>query len=59
MGLLLSSKGAVTLLPEELSGPEEGLGVFELPSHDVTPLVQLDGQVTVGLYPGRVGRVHY
>ena len=39
MRLLLSSKSAVTLLPEELPGPEEGLGVFELPPHHVTPLV--------------------
>ena len=31
---------SVTLLPQELTSAQEGLGVLELPSHDGVPLVQ-------------------
>ena len=42
VSLLFSSEGAVSFLPEELPGPQERLGMFELPSNDVAPLVKLD-----------------
>lgn len=48
----------VTLLPKELSGPNEWSWVLELPSHDVGPLIQQHRQVTVGMDPLREGRVH-
>ena len=52
-------EGRVSLLPQELPGPEEGLGVLELPPHHVTPLVQLYGEIPVRLDPRGVGRVHH
>ena len=58
MSLLLSSESAVSLLPEEFPGPQERLRMFELPSDDVTPLIQLDRQISVRLNPGGVGWVH-
>lgn len=48
----------MALLPEELSGSDEGSGVLELPSHNVGPLVQFYRKVSVTLDPVGVGRVH-
>ena len=38
-------------LPKELSAADEGRGVLELPSHDVGPLVEPQGQVSVAPDP--------
>lgn len=55
---LLGQVGCVTLLPQELSGSEERLGVLELPTDDGVPLVELEGQVTVTSDPLGVVGVH-
>mmetsp|Transcript_35021 Transcript_35021/g.53759 ORF Transcript_35021/g.53759 Transcript_35021/m.53759 type:complete len:601 (-) Transcript_35021:128-1930(-) len=57
-GVLLVSVGSVALLPEELAGSDEGSGVLELPSDDVSPLVDLEGEVSVGTDPLRECGVH-
>jgi hypothetical protein len=49
---------SVPFLPEELSGSDEGSGVFELPSDNVGPLVEFEGQISVTLDPVSVGRIH-
>ena len=48
--LFASGVSRVTFLPEELAGAEEK-ACAHLPSHDVTPLVDQQGQVAIGLYP--------
>ena len=42
---------SVTFLPQELATAEERRWVFELPAHNVAPLVDFDGQVAVTLNP--------
>ncbi len=49
---------SVTFLPEEFPGSNEGSWVLEFPSHDVGPLIQLQGQVTVASDPLLEGWVH-
>ena len=41
----------VALLPEELTGSNEGSWVLELPADNVRPLVYLEGQVSMGVDP--------
>jgi hypothetical protein len=48
----------VAFLPKEFTGTEERLRVLEFPTDNVAPLVQTEGQVTVGLDPLGVGGVH-
>ena len=48
----------MALLPEELSGTDEGCRVLELPSDDVRPLVRKQGQVTMRSDPLCETRVH-
>ena len=52
--LLAGGMGGVALLPEELTGAQEGTGAH-LPAHDVAPLVAHEGQVAPRLYPVFVG----
>ena len=58
MGLLdrfgLSGVDRVAFLPEELGGAQEKTRAH-LPAYHVGPLVNQDGQITVGLYPLRIG----
>lgn len=56
---LVSQVGSVALLPQELTGSEEGLGVLELPSHNGVPLVQAQRKVTVAANPARIVWVHH
>ena len=58
VGFGLVCESAVPLAPQELAGAEEGDRVFELPSHDVAPLVQPERQVSVAADPLGVQRVH-
>ena len=62
VGLLLSlfesCMGSVALLPEELSRSDEWGGVFELPSDNIGPLIQLQRQVSVTGDPFGVGGIH-
>lgn len=58
VAVLFSGVCGVPFLPEELSGPDERSGVFELPTDDIGPLVQHQGQVPVRLDPVLEGRVH-
>lgn len=54
-------KGGVhgmTLLPEELSGPDEWSWMLELPADDVGPLVKLQWQVPMRSHPLCVGWIH-
>ena len=55
----LADMSSVALLPEELAGAEEGLGVFEFPTDDAVPLVELEREVAVAADPFGVvwGRV--
>lgn len=48
----------VTLLPKELSRPNERHGVLEFPAHHVVPLVQLQRKVSVRLDLSRKVGVH-
>ena len=48
----------MTLLPEELSGPDEWSWMFELPADDVGPLVKLQWQVPVRSHPLCIGWIH-
>ena len=56
--ILLSCMRGMPLLPEELTSANERRRVLELPSNDVGPLVEEQGQVTVRPDPLGVGRVH-
>ena len=48
---LRACEHSVAFLPEELAGSEEGLGLLELPAHDVAPLVELEREIAVRLNP--------
>jgi hypothetical protein len=50
--------GCVTLLPKELSGPNERSGMFELPSHHIGPLIYFEGKVSVRVDPFAECRIH-
>ena len=58
VGLIVGGVGGVSLLPKEFPSSQKWGGVLELPSNDVTPLVELEGKVAVGRYPVAEGRVH-
>ncbi len=49
---------SVALLPKELACAQERLRMFEFPAHYVVPLVELVGQVAMGLNPLGERRVH-
>ena len=55
---LLCQMRGVTLLPKELSRPNERHGVLEFPAHHVIPLVQLQRKVSVRLDLSREVGVH-
>jgi hypothetical protein len=57
-GLFQCSVGSVALLPEELSCADKGGWVFKLPSDNVGPLVEQEGQITMAVDPLRKTRVH-
>mmetsp|Transcript_64495 Transcript_64495/g.140417 ORF Transcript_64495/g.140417 Transcript_64495/m.140417 type:complete len:214 (-) Transcript_64495:520-1161(-) len=46
------------LLPEELPRAQERRCLLHLPSHNAAPLVELDGEISVGLHPIGVRSVH-
>jgi len=48
----------MAFLPEEFTGTQERLGVFEFPTDDRVPLVEFEREVTVGFDPFGVVRVH-
>lgn len=48
----------MALLPKELSGSDKRSRVFKLPTNNVSPLVELEGQVSMGFNPISVGWVH-
>ena len=54
VGLFLRGVGGMTLLPQELRGPQEETG-SHLPTHDIGPLIDQQRQITVGLNPIAVG----
>ena len=58
MGSILGQMSSVALLPQELTGSQERLGVLELPSHNGVPLVELEGKVTVTSDPLGIVWVH-
>ena len=41
----------MALLPEELASTNKRLRRLEFPSNDTVPLVELQGEITVALYP--------
>lgn len=49
---------SVALLPEELTGAEEGLRVLEFPADDRVPLVEFEWEIAVGADPFGIVRVH-
>lgn len=55
---LLGKVGGMSFLPQELAGTEERGRLLGFPAHDVVPLVQAQGQVTVGANPLGVVWVH-
>ena len=57
-GILFGCMRGMTLLPKELTSTNERRRVLELPSYDIGPLVEEQGQVTVRPDPLGVGRVH-
>lgn len=57
-GLLLSQMRCVAFLPEELARSDERHWMLELPSDNVVPLVQLQGEVSVRLDLAGEMRVH-
>lgn len=58
VSFLLVGVSGVTFLPEELSSTDERSRVLEFPSHDVGPLVNEHGQVSVRVDPLGIGGVH-
>ena len=59
LGSLLSGcMRCVALLPEELTGSDEGSGVLELPTDDIGPLVGQERQVTMRADPLAETGVH-
>ena len=54
IGFLFRQEGGVAFLPEELASANERLWRLELPSDNAVPLVELQGEITVALYPLRV-----
>jgi len=54
VGFLFRHEGGVALLPQELASANERLRRLELPSDDAVPLVELQGEITIALYPLRV-----
>ena len=53
-----SCMSSMTFLPKELSSSDEWSRMLELPSHNVRPLIQLNGKISVTLNPFSIGRVH-
>jgi hypothetical protein len=51
VGFFFRQEGGVPLLPEEFASANERLWRLELPSDDAVPLVELQGEITVALYP--------
>lgn len=58
IGVLKAHMGGVTLLPQELAGAEERLGVLELPTDDRVPLVQAERQIAMRPDPLGIVGVH-
>lgn len=54
----LCGERRVSFLPQKLSASDEGSRILELPSHDVAPLVELQGKISVSADPLREARVH-
>ena len=48
----------MSFLPQELPGSDEWSWMFEFPSNDVGPLVELEWQVSVTLDPIGVSWIH-
>mmetsp|Transcript_28833 Transcript_28833/g.52959 ORF Transcript_28833/g.52959 Transcript_28833/m.52959 type:complete len:435 (-) Transcript_28833:189-1493(-) len=58
LSLSLRGKGSVALLPQEFTGADEGSGILELPTDNISPLVKTEGKITVTANPLTVVRVH-
>src|SRR6266496_3070792 len=53
LGLLKSTMGSVTFLPQEFGGTQEQRRTF-LPAHHIIPLIDQDRQITIALDPFRI-----
>ena len=51
VGFVFCQEGGMALLPEELASANERLWGLESPSNDAVPLIELQGEITVALYP--------
>ena len=49
--VLSSCMSSVAFLPKELTSSNERCGVLELPSHHIGPLIQKQGEITMGSDP--------
>ncbi len=58
LSFLESRMSSMPFLPEELPGPDEGCGLLELPADNVSPLVQEQGEITMGFDPLGIRGVH-
>jgi hypothetical protein len=58
ISFLLGQVSSVTFLPQELASTKERLRVLEFPSNNRAPLVDLQGQITMGSDPLGKVRIH-
>ena len=58
VGFCVRGVGGMSLLPEELACANKWRGVLELPTHNVSPLVEQERQVTVRVNPLAERRIH-
>ena len=56
--LLISSMSSVTFLPQKFTCSNEWSRVLELPSDDVSPLIEFKRKISMTLNPVCVGRIH-
>jgi hypothetical protein len=50
--------GSMAFLPEEFSGSDEWSWMLELPSDDIGPLIEFEGEVSVALNPVGICWIH-
>jgi hypothetical protein len=58
IGVFERSMSSVTFLPQKLTRSQKGGWKFELPSNNVTPLVELQRKISVRFDPIRKSRIH-
>mmetsp|Transcript_7028 Transcript_7028/g.10377 ORF Transcript_7028/g.10377 Transcript_7028/m.10377 type:complete len:242 (+) Transcript_7028:782-1507(+) len=56
--IFISCMSSVTLLPQKLSTSQKWSRILEFPSHNITPLIKFQWQISVGLNPIREGWIH-